>query len=89
MSINRDAIEAIDVRDYAEVPLHGKPISTAYELHAVIEEAGPALFHTGHSDMGSGLPAGGGRKYSNPRYVDDLAAHLPGMPIVLPRPSSP
>ena len=31
----------------------------AYELYAVIEEARlPALFHTGHSGMGSGLPGG-------------------------------
>jgi len=64
----------------------------AYELYAVIEEAGlPALFHTGHSGMGSGLPGGGGirLKYSNPMCVDDVAVDFPGMPIVLAHPSFP
>lgn len=64
----------------------------AYELYAVIEEAGlPALFHTGHSGIGSNLPGGGGLrlKYSNPMYVDDVAADFPGMPIVLAHPSFP
>ena len=64
----------------------------AYELYGAIEEAGlPALFHTGHSGMGSGLPGGGGirLKYSNPMYVDDVAVDFPGMPIVLAHPSFP
>jgi predicted TIM-barrel fold metal-dependent hydrolase len=64
----------------------------AYPLYEVIEEAGlPALFHTGHSGMGSGLPGGGGirLKYSNPIYVDDVAADFPAMPIVLAHPSFP
>jgi predicted TIM-barrel fold metal-dependent hydrolase len=64
----------------------------AYPLYEVIEAAGlPALFHTGHSGIGSGLPGGGGLrlKYSNPIYVDDVAADFPGMPIVLAHPSFP
>jgi len=64
----------------------------AYELYGVIEEASlPALFHTGHSGMGSGLPGGGGfrLKYSNPMHVDDVAVDFPGMPIVLAHPSFP
>jgi predicted TIM-barrel fold metal-dependent hydrolase len=64
----------------------------AYELYGAIEESGlPALFHTGHSGMGSGLPGGGGfrLKYSNPMYVDDVAVDFPGMPIVLAHPSFP
>jgi uncharacterized protein len=64
----------------------------AYELYGVIEEAGvPALFHTGHSGMGSGMPGGGGirLKYSNPMAVDDVAVDFPGMPIVLAHPSFP
>jgi predicted TIM-barrel fold metal-dependent hydrolase len=32
-----------------------------YPLYAAIQEAGvPALFHTGHSGIGTGLPGGGG-----------------------------
>jgi predicted TIM-barrel fold metal-dependent hydrolase len=64
----------------------------AYPLYEVIAEAGlPALFHTGHSGMGAGLPGGGGirLKYSNPLHVDDVAADLPEMPIVLAHPSFP
>ena len=64
----------------------------AYELYSVIEEARlPALFHTGHSGMGSGLPGGGGirLKYSNPIHVDDVAVDFPDMPIVLAHPSFP
>ena len=52
----------------------------AYPLYEVIAEAGvPALFHTGHSGMGSGLPGGGGirLKYSNPMHVDDVAVDFP------------
>lgn len=64
----------------------------AYELYGVIEEAElPALFHTGHSGMGSGMSGGGGirLKYSNPMMVDDVAVDFPGMPIVLAHPSFP
>jgi predicted TIM-barrel fold metal-dependent hydrolase len=64
----------------------------AYPLYQVIAEAGlPALFHTGHSGIGSGLPGGGGirLKYSNPMYVDDVAVDFPGLKIVLAHPSFP
>ena len=52
-----------------------------YPLYEAIEEAGlPALFHTGHSGIGTGLPGGGGirLKYSNPMHVDDVAVDFPG-----------
>jgi len=64
----------------------------AYPLYEVIAEAGlPALFHSGHSGIGSGLPGGGGirLKYSNPMYVDDVAADFPELTIVLAHPSFP
>jgi uncharacterized protein len=63
-----------------------------YPLYEVIAEAGlPAIFHTGHSGIGSGLPGGGGirLKYSNPMYVDDVAVDFPELPIVLAHPSFP
>jgi predicted TIM-barrel fold metal-dependent hydrolase len=63
-----------------------------YPLYDVIAAAGlPALFHTGHSGIGSGVAGGGGLrlKYSNPIYVDDVAADFPSMPIVLAHPSFP
>lgn len=63
-----------------------------YPLYEVIAEAGlPALFHTGHSGIGTGLPGGGGLrlKYSSPMYLDDVAADLPELQIVLAHPSFP
>jgi predicted TIM-barrel fold metal-dependent hydrolase len=64
----------------------------AYPLYEVIEAAGlPALFHTGQSGVGSGLPGGGGvrLKYSNPMHVDDVAVDFPELTIVLAHPSFP
>jgi uncharacterized protein len=64
----------------------------AYPLYEVIAEAGlPALFHTGHSGVGGGLPGGGGirLKYSNPMHVDDVAVDFPELQIVLAHPSFP
>jgi len=64
----------------------------AYPLYEVIAGAGlPALFHTGHSGIGSGMPGGGGirLKYSNPMHVDDVAVDFPHLPIVLAHPSFP
>jgi predicted TIM-barrel fold metal-dependent hydrolase len=64
----------------------------AYPLYAAIEELGlPAVFHTGQTGIGAGVPGGGGirLKYSNPLDVDDVAADFPGMPIVLAHPSFP
>jgi len=63
-----------------------------YPMYEAIEAAGvPALFHTGHSGMGTGLPGGGGirLKYSNPMCVDDVAVDFPGLKIVLAHPSFP
>ncbi len=65
---------------------------SAYPLYEAIAEAGlPALFHTGHSGMGTGLPGGGGfrLKYSNPMALDDVAADFPELEIVLAHPSFP
>ncbi len=64
----------------------------AYPLYEVISDAGlPALFHTGHTGIGAGVPGGGGirLKYSNPMYVDDVAADFPDLRIVLAHPSFP
>ena len=51
----------------------------------------PALFHTGHTGIGTGLPGGGGirLKYSNPMDVDDVAVDFPDMKIMLAHPSFP
>ena len=63
-----------------------------YPLYELIAEADlPALFHSGHSGIGAGLPGGGGirLKYSNPMCVDDVAVDFPELTIVLAHPSFP
>jgi predicted TIM-barrel fold metal-dependent hydrolase len=64
----------------------------AYPLYEAIAEAGlPALFHTGQTGIGAGMPGGGGIriKYSNPIYLDDVAADFPDIPIIMAHPSVP
>jgi predicted TIM-barrel fold metal-dependent hydrolase len=64
----------------------------AYGLYEAIEELGAiALFHTGQTGIGAGVPGGGGirLKYSDPMRVDDVAVDFPGMPIILAHPSFP
>jgi predicted TIM-barrel fold metal-dependent hydrolase len=64
----------------------------AYPFYEVIAEARlPAIFHSGHSGIGTGMPGGGGLrlKYSNPIHVDDVAADFPDMPIIIAHPSWP
>jgi len=64
----------------------------AYPLYDAIEEMGvPALFHTGQTGIGAGLPGGGGirLKYSNPMLVDDVAVDFPELRIILAHPSFP
>jgi len=64
----------------------------AYRLYEVIAEAGlPAIFHSGHSGIGTGMKGGGGLrlKYSNPIHLDDVAVDFPDMPIIIAHPSWP
>ncbi len=64
----------------------------AYPLYAAIEELGvPVVFHTGQTGIGARASGGGGirLKYSNPMFVDDVAADFPGLTVVLAHPSFP
>jgi len=64
----------------------------AYPLYELIEAQGSiALFHTGHSGIGAGLPGGGGirLKHGNPMSIDDVAVDFPGMTIIMAHPSFP
>ncbi|QHQ37282.1 amidohydrolase family protein [Algicella marina] len=64
----------------------------AYPLYEAIEEAGAiALFHTGQTGVGSGMPGGMGMrlKFSNPMHVDDVAVDFPDLGIILAHPSFP
>jgi uncharacterized protein len=64
----------------------------AYPLYEVLESHGSiALFHTGHSGIGAGLPGGGGLrlKHGNPMLIDDVAVDFPEMKIIMAHPSFP
>ena len=63
-----------------------------YPLYAVIEELGvPALFHTGQTGIGAGMPGGYGFKLglSNPMLLDPVAADFPDLQIIMAHPSVP
>jgi predicted TIM-barrel fold metal-dependent hydrolase len=63
-----------------------------YPLYETIASAGLiALFHSGTTGIGAGMPGGGGvrLKYSNPMCVDDVAADFPELDIILAHPSFP
>jgi predicted TIM-barrel fold metal-dependent hydrolase len=63
-----------------------------YPLYEALQDLQvPALFHTGQTGIGAGLPGGRGIKlrYSAPMLLDDVAADFPHLTIVLAHPSVP
>lgn len=63
-----------------------------YPLYEEIAALGvPALFHTGQTGIGAGMPGGRGLRlsYSNPLLLDDVAADFPTLSIVMAHPSFP
>lgn len=65
---------------------------TYYPLYRVIADRGvPALFHTGQTGIGAGLPGGRGIKLrlSDPMLLDDVAADFPDLRIVMAHPGVP
>ncbi|MFI7024975.1 amidohydrolase family protein [Micromonospora sp. NPDC049900] len=61
-------------------------------LWGLIEKAGlPALFHTGQTGIGAGLPGGYGFRLglSNPMLLDPVAAEFPDLQIIMAHPSVP
>ncbi|GAA1222991.1 4-hydroxyphenyl-beta-ketoacyl-CoA hydrolase [Prauserella halophila] len=63
-----------------------------YPLYEALTECGvPALFHTGQTGIGAGLPGGHGIKlrYSDPMLLDDVAADFPELTIIMAHPSVP
>ena len=57
-----------------------------YPLYEELQTLGvPALFHTGQTGIGSGLPGGRGIKlrYSDPMLLDDVAADFPDLTIIM------
>ncbi|GAA1777060.1 amidohydrolase family protein [Luedemannella helvata] len=67
-------------------------VATAYPLYEAAGELGlPVLFHSGQTGIGAGLPGGRGirLRYSDPMLVDDVAADLPSLTIILAHPAVP
>ncbi|GAA1813819.1 MULTISPECIES: amidohydrolase family protein [Brevibacterium] len=63
-----------------------------YGLYEACAELGlVALFHTGQTGIGAGLPGGRGIKlrYSDPMLLDDVAADFPDLTMILAHPSVP
>jgi predicted TIM-barrel fold metal-dependent hydrolase len=64
----------------------------AYPLYEALQELGMiALFHSGQTGIGAGLPGGGGvrLKYANPLALDDVATDFPDLRIIIAHPSFP
>jgi len=88
------------VRDYGVKGFKFHPSMQAFEpndrrfypVYEAIAEAGvPALFHTGQTGIGAGLPGGHRIKlrYSDPMLLDDVAADFPELTIVMAHPAVP
>lgn len=63
-----------------------------FPLYELIQQAGvPALFHTGQTGIGAGMPGGRGLRLalSNPMLLDAVAARFPSLQIVMAHPSVP
>jgi len=63
-----------------------------YPLYSEIQRLRvPALFHTGQTGIGAGLPGGFGLKLglSNPMHLDSIAAEFPELQIIMAHPSVP
>ncbi|TSI18581.1 amidohydrolase family protein [Brevibacterium aurantiacum] len=63
-----------------------------YPIYEACAEQGlVALFHTGQTGIGAGLPGGRGIKlrYSDPMLLDDVAADLPELTMIFAHPSVP
>jgi predicted TIM-barrel fold metal-dependent hydrolase len=63
-----------------------------FPVYEFVQQAGvPALFHTGQTGIGAGMPGGRGLKLalSNPMLLDAVAAAFPQLQIVMAHPSVP
>jgi len=63
-----------------------------FELYGALQDAGVvALFHTGQTGIGAGMPGGYGFELalSNPMLLDRVAARFPDLQIIMAHPSVP
>jgi uncharacterized protein len=91
----RSLVENMDVRGFKFHPtVQGfEPADKmAWPIYEVINgHKLPAIFHSGHSGIGSGMRCGGGLRLqnSNPMLLEDVAINFPDMQIVIAHPSWP
>jgi len=91
----RDLVENYGVRGFKfhNIAQNVSPSDrVGYPIYEVIDHYElPAIFHTGHSGMGTGMRGGGGMrlKFGQPILVDDVAVDFPDMKIILAHPSWP
>lgn len=91
----RDLVENHGVRGFKFHPIFqdiDPADRIAYPIYEVIAEYRlPAIFHTGHSGMGTGMPGGGGvrLRWGRPMLIDDVAVDFPDMKIILAHPGWP
>ena len=91
----RDLVENYGVRGFKfhNIAQNVSPSDrVGYPIYEVIDHYKlPAIFHTGHSGMGTGMRGGGGMrlKFGQPILVDDVAVDFPDMKIILAHPSWP
>ena len=91
----RDLIENYKVKGFKFHPTVQAFFPNDHDCYALYEVIAhyklPAIFHTGQTGIGAGMPGGGGLKlkYSNPIFLDDVAADFPDMPIIMAHPSIP
>ena len=74
-------VQGFDPSDESHFPLYG-----------ALQQAGVvALFHTGQTGIGAGLPGGRGLRLglSNPMLLDPVAAQFPDLQIIMAHPSVP
>ena len=74
-------VQGFDVTDRMAWPI--------YEV--IAEHRLPAIFHSGHSGIGSGMRCGGGLRLqnSNPMLREDVAVAFPDMQVAIAHPSRP
>ena len=76
---------------FASIDPHKGRMGAREARRLIAEHRLPAIFHSGHSGIGSGMRRGGGLRLQNsyPMLLEDVAIDFPDMQIVIAHPSWP
>ena len=88
------------IKELGMIGLKFQPVAQAFfpndrRFYPIYEKCSelkvPVSFHTGTTGLGAGLPGGGGYrlKYTQPIYLDDVAADFPELTVIAIHPSWP